>query len=324
VKKCAADAECVEKPIDDHVIWLVLDTIFTLIFTAEFALKFAWLKGYYFKDNWNRFDFFLVVVGIFGLSASYATHGKGSDIAGQTRIIRVARVLRTLRFLRIFRLFHARMSADRYVSLDLARHMKKIVTLRCFIVAQLKAQSQLVKYFGGNGKSDEKDENEIARCVLQSQVGVYKALKMVAETKQQLPENVKTELMALSQRKKITERLSDFVSDAHEAGALSATEAHAILHPLNHQVAECMKELNDRAEGYVKKTSPRGNHGHKHGEGTGSKEPAPAVSGSHSQPGVGSEDSKAPVTVNVRPLDSDETENTLLKPTPIPDVSTMK
>jgi sodium/hydrogen exchanger 10/11 len=303
-KKCPSDPVCVKKDIDDHAIWLVLDTMFTGFFTLEFALKFGWLKCAYFMDNWNRFDFFLVVVGIFGLSVSYAASGaEGGDIASQTRIIRIARVLRTLRFLRIFRLFHAKLSADRYISLDLARHMKKIVTLRCFVGAQLKAQSQLVKYFGGNGKLDEKDENEIARCVLQSQVSVYRALQQVAATKKQLPEHIRNELMALSQRKRITERLSDFVSDAHEAGALSATEAHAILHPLNHQVAECMKELNDRAEGYVKKTSPR-HHGHGHGDGA-TKESSGALS-NHASDDL---TKKAPTTINVSPKAEDMTED---------------
>jgi NhaP-type Na+/H+ or K+/H+ antiporter len=253
VQKCPSDPVCVEKDIDNHSIWLVLDSIFTTFFTVEFGLKFAWLHFAYFRDNWNKFDFFLVIVGIFGLVASFVTHGNEADIAGKTRIIRVARVLRTLRFLRIFRLFHAKMSADKFVSLELARHMKKIVTLRCFVRAQLKAQSQLVKYFGGNGKLDTVEENEIARCVLQSQVGVYRAMQQIANTRSTLDPQIAEELKALSQRKRITERLSAFVDDAHLAGALSATEAHAILHPLNHEVAECMHDINDRTEGYLKK-----------------------------------------------------------------------
>merc|ERR1719335_513583 len=128
------------------------------------------MKLSYFGSNWNRFDFFLVWVGLFGLIMSIVTRGKEAELAGKTRIIRVARVLRTLRFLRIFRLFHARMSADKFVSMELARHMKKATTLDCFVRAHVMAQVDLVKYFGGNGKLDEANESEIARTILQSQV----------------------------------------------------------------------------------------------------------------------------------------------------------
>lgn len=73
-EKCGS--YCEKKGIDDHAIWLVLDAIFTAFFTIEFMLKFGWLKLSYFRDNWNKFDFFLVCVGLFGLIASIATHGK--------------------------------------------------------------------------------------------------------------------------------------------------------------------------------------------------------------------------------------------------------
>merc|ERR1719478_1730436 len=139
-------------------------------------MKLIPMKCSYFGSNWNRFDFFLVWVGIFGLVMSIVTHGKEAELAGKTRIIRVARVLRTLRFLRIFRLFHARMSADKFVSMELARHMKKVVTLDCYVRAHCMAQIDLVKYFGGNGEIDEVHETELGRCVLQSQIATYKAL----------------------------------------------------------------------------------------------------------------------------------------------------
>jgi len=255
---------CPKKGIDDHAMWLVLDAIFTVFFTVEFILKFSWLKCDYYRDNWNKFDFFLVLIGIFGVIASMVTHGKEADIAGKTRIIRVARVLRTLRFLRIIRLFNARMSADKYVSIALAKRMKIIVTLNCFITAQLKAQAQLVEYFGGDGEVNSRDESELGRCILQSQINTYKALYQAALTKQQLGEDRTQELALWRTRKQITEGLRTFVEKAHHAGALSSTEAHAILHPLDHEVAHCMKILNERAEGVIS----TGHHGHgDHGHG---------------------------------------------------------
>jgi len=237
---------------DDNLFWIISDGIFTIIFVVEFVLKFAWLKCHYFKDNWNRFDFFLVVVGVLGLVMSVMNSGGGGELAGQTRLMRLARVLRTMRFLRIFRLFNAKLSSDKFVSLELAKHMKKITTMTCFITAHIMAQNDLVKYFGGNGKLDEADESEIARTILQSQVAVYNALIAAARTQALIDNTILEELATLYQRKTITEGLSAFVEKAHSDGAISATEAHAILHPLNHQISSCMKDLNDRAEGVTK------------------------------------------------------------------------
>jgi len=163
--------------------------------------------------------------------------------------------LRTMRFLRVFRLFHASLSRDKFVSLDLAKHLKKITTMSCFVLAHLMAENDLVRYFGGNGKLDEVDETEIARCVLQSQVVVYRALVAAIATQRKIGGAVFNELKTLYQRKAISEGLTEFVEKAHADGAISATEAHAILHPLNHEVSACMKSLSDRSEGVVSRSS---------------------------------------------------------------------
>jgi len=119
------------------------------------------------------------------------------------------------------------------------------------------AQIDLVKYFGGNGKLDEANESEIARCILQSQVATYRALCQIATTQEEMGVEVYAELENLYSRKFITENLSKWVLDAHKDGALSATEAHAILHPLNHMVAECVAQLGDRAEGFTNTPSQK-------------------------------------------------------------------
>jgi sodium/hydrogen exchanger 10/11 len=245
----------------NHPVWLILDTIFTLIFNIEFLLKFALLRFGYFKDAWNRFDFFLVVLGNFGLVMSFITFGEDnqesttsqSEASDKARVIRVARVLRTLRFLRVFRLFHAKLSADRYVSVELANHLQKIQTLVCFAQSHLQAEKDLVKYFGCNGKIDDLNEVEIARCILQSQVGVYRALRQAVHCQQELDKELLTELHHTTERKHITETLEKFVISAHTDGAINARETHAILHPLHHQIASCLTVMHERAEGLVTK-----------------------------------------------------------------------
>merc|ERR1719379_2163678 len=115
----------------DHAGWLVADGFFTFVFVVEFLLKVIALKLDYFRDAWNRFDFFLVVVGVAGLIMNIFTQGGEAKLAGQTRVMRLARVLRTMRFLRIFRLFNARLGRDKFVSMDLAKQMTKITTMSC-------------------------------------------------------------------------------------------------------------------------------------------------------------------------------------------------
>jgi hypothetical protein len=246
------------KKIDKHVIWLILDGFFSIFFLVEFVLKFAALSCLYFKSNWNRFDFFLVWIGMFGFVTSLATHGQDGGVGGKVKILKVARVLRTLRFLRIFRLFHARMNSDKYISMELARHMKKITALDCFIRSHVMAQKDLVLYLGGNGQIDEEHETEIARCVLQSQICTYRALVESVHTREMMGQDIFLELEYLFERRRITESLTTFILKAHKDGALSATEAHAILHPLNHLIAETTKTLARRAEGVMDRPSQIG------------------------------------------------------------------
>jgi hypothetical protein len=41
-----------------------INILFTAIFTLEAAAKITAYKKEYFHDNWNRFDFFIVVVSL--------------------------------------------------------------------------------------------------------------------------------------------------------------------------------------------------------------------------------------------------------------------
>jgi hypothetical protein len=154
------------------------------------------------------------------------------------------------------------MSADKFISLELARHMKKVTALDCYIRAHVMAQKDLVTYFGGNGKLDEIKETEIARCVLQSQVFTYKALLESVKTREMMGQKTFLELEHLHERKRITENLTNFIMTAHKDGALAATEAHAIMHPLNHLIGETVKILADRADGVVDRPSQRSLSGH--------------------------------------------------------------
>ena len=127
-----------------HAVWLVFELVFCVIFLVEAVLKVTAMRVEYFRDGYNNFDFFLVILGIVGAALSILTvasahpeETQAEDSVGGTsseaRIMRVARVFRILRFLRIFRLFHAKLSMDAEVSVDLSNHMKRISTMTVFV-----------------------------------------------------------------------------------------------------------------------------------------------------------------------------------------------
>jgi len=72
------------------------DAVFGTIFLLEFLLKAYALRSNYFKDHWNRFDLFCVLVSIGGLLLSVVP--SLSWISGVTSIVRIFRIGRLFRF----------------------------------------------------------------------------------------------------------------------------------------------------------------------------------------------------------------------------------
>ncbi len=79
-------------------IWLYyIDHFFIIFFLLEALVKLFYLKPKaYFADNWNRFDFFLVIVSLPTLLADYFP-------IPNTSILLVLRLLRLFRLVRLFR-----------------------------------------------------------------------------------------------------------------------------------------------------------------------------------------------------------------------------
>ena len=72
--------------------------IFMSIFTAEAVVKIIALRMLYFKDSWNRFDFFVVFCTAVILILGWA--GIGEDIDILATIIRTLRICRVLRLIK--------------------------------------------------------------------------------------------------------------------------------------------------------------------------------------------------------------------------------
>eukprot|EP00746_Dinoflagellata_sp_MGD_P144206 gnl/MRDRNA2_/MRDRNA2_76954_c0_seq1.p1 gnl/MRDRNA2_/MRDRNA2_76954_c0~~gnl/MRDRNA2_/MRDRNA2_76954_c0_seq1.p1 ORF type:complete len:596 (-),score=109.31 gnl/MRDRNA2_/MRDRNA2_76954_c0_seq1:565-2262(-) len=84
--------------------YMVLDSVFTLVFAIEMILKLAFLRCSYFKDMWNLLDFLTTWVGIVDLCILTPMYGaSGLKVLTAVRILRVFRILRVARVLRRFK-----------------------------------------------------------------------------------------------------------------------------------------------------------------------------------------------------------------------------
>jgi hypothetical protein len=85
------------QPAGFRMILLTFNYLFLFIYTMEAVLKlFVVGKIQYFSDNWNRFDFFIVVASLIGLILTFANASVPFD-ATILRIFRLARIVRLLK-----------------------------------------------------------------------------------------------------------------------------------------------------------------------------------------------------------------------------------
>eukprot|EP01084_Bolivina_argentea_P090848 163604_1 len=70
---------------------------FTLIFTLEAILKINGIGRYYFSEQWNRFDFAIVIGTSVGILLNFTTDKDVGTVASVIRIFRLARILRLIK-----------------------------------------------------------------------------------------------------------------------------------------------------------------------------------------------------------------------------------
>ena len=82
--------------------------IFSMIFLLEFIVKFAGLGlSHYFHDNWNKLDFFILVMQLISISLNYIPAVGFSDkqlwINSVINFLRVTKILRMVKYATYFR-----------------------------------------------------------------------------------------------------------------------------------------------------------------------------------------------------------------------------
>lgn len=73
-----------------------LNLVFAVIFTVEAIIKIAAQRRLYFSDNWNLFDFTIVLLTIAGLIVTYSGNGSIGSMPSIVRTFRVARAMRLI------------------------------------------------------------------------------------------------------------------------------------------------------------------------------------------------------------------------------------
>jgi len=113
---------------DTSLTWA--NNMFTMVFTMEAVFKLiALFPRQYFRDNWNNFDFVVVVLSLFSMAISFASSGLNIPGLNMLRIFRVARIFRLIPKAKGLRtLFHTLM-----VSLPALANVGSVLFLFFFI-----------------------------------------------------------------------------------------------------------------------------------------------------------------------------------------------
>jgi len=244
---------------DTHFVWFAVEVLFVVLFTIEVLLKLLAFGKVYFFDGWNNFDLLLVILGLAGLLVSRLAQSEdvanNSDVSNEARIVRFSKILKVVRLLRLFRLVRFWKRIQAYLtrmdmSFEVADYMKKMTILQCFIKAHLRAQSEFYKYFCGDPTQEELIQSaEVARCMLRSQVFVYRASVLADAHLQELDASFVHEVNSIRKSKVVTEELENFVLSAFHKGVLNSREAEAIIIPLHVHIKECMQFIQKSASG---------------------------------------------------------------------------
>ena len=74
----------------------MINYAFMIVFALEAIIKIIAMKAKYFKDNWNIFDFTVVIMTATALASSKISYFE-ANIETQATFIRILRILRVLR-----------------------------------------------------------------------------------------------------------------------------------------------------------------------------------------------------------------------------------
>mmetsp|Transcript_58289 Transcript_58289/g.138898 ORF Transcript_58289/g.138898 Transcript_58289/m.138898 type:complete len:1414 (-) Transcript_58289:78-4319(-) len=231
--------------------WLLSDFIFTMIFLAEFLMKFGAMGLHYFRDGWNALDFMCVVLAAIGLVGRLQwtdVTSKEADVMRLNRVFRVMRLARAFGLVHVTRILRARwqrLGIDPSVGVGL-----DIITIMvAYARAHILTHHEFLKYFGEHGTFETCEE---VRCLLESRTGIYTALYRAVKESRKLDQDYLHGLCATRESMQVTKELGDFVMAAHEYGILNQQEAEVLYDPLKQHMATANTLFRDSHLGIMR------------------------------------------------------------------------
>jgi hypothetical protein len=273
---------------DDSHAWLIVESIFTIVFVFEAVTKMIAFKCGYFMVAWNVFDFILAVFGVWGCAVDLVSldYDKNTATGNQSRILRMTRVLKVARLLRLFRLFKmmhiliAKFDPHEF-SLVNGEHFKKFTAITAFIKAHLHAQRDVLQLLCPGWASAAKkskrqgratraaepasdDEGsaprsqdgsvmpiEMANCLIESQGAVYTATILAVRAIHAMShKDTLDHISQVRESQDLVEEMEELVLDAQKKGVISSRDAEALTHPLHDHIKNCQHLLSKTLSGF--------------------------------------------------------------------------
>lgn len=105
---CVLVIETDYRPATGGLGWFISDSLFTILFTAELAIRVALLRCKWWYSLWNLFDGFLVLTSILDVWILPVIDFEKMDMRmlSLLRVLRLMRMMRVLRVLRLFQFAH--------------------------------------------------------------------------------------------------------------------------------------------------------------------------------------------------------------------------
>jgi len=262
-----------KKTISDES-FVIVESVFMILFTIEFLLMVLAMRCRYFTISWNRFDFGLLLVGWACVAANVYILTKPEETTTTTtasvttamvcptttttaivanNLIQIGRVMRyagALRFTALtqnLRLLGSLLTGN-IPSVDHMDRVQRLCILLTFIRAHITAQQQLIRFVGKHGRPDSAT---LARCIIQSQTGVYEAMIALAYQEMGAGEWILDEKAACEDNIKSLGKLEAFVGEAQTGGVVSTNEAASFKHTMHHYVQKLMSRIDSLCDGSV-------------------------------------------------------------------------
>jgi voltage-gated sodium channel len=89
--------------VADRPDLFAIDVVFFVFFFSEMLIRMTQYYWNYFTDSWNLFDYFVISLTLFDITAAFLTGETGTfKMALAVRILRVARIIRYIRGMKLF------------------------------------------------------------------------------------------------------------------------------------------------------------------------------------------------------------------------------